>query len=109
MLVVTYILKSTRAKYNQYKVKPQCLLCGAEEEDMPHFLRECPALSKPRKEIMSGDIQPTARKLGKLIPANRVQKCRLILNGGWGAQYQSKHTSRGLVDKKTGKIRNQGT
>ena len=45
----SFILQSTRSRFNQFKVDPTCPLCGYECEDLPHMLLECPKLDSARK------------------------------------------------------------
>ena len=48
LMTGTYVLQSNRAKFNQYKVNPTCLLCELEPEDQEHFLLRCQSLSEIR-------------------------------------------------------------
>ena len=45
----SFILQSTRARFNQFKVDPRCPLCGYKCEDLPHMLLECPKLESARE------------------------------------------------------------
>ena len=49
VLTGTYILQSTKAKFNNQQVDPKCPLCRLESEDLSHFLLRCPALSTVRE------------------------------------------------------------
>ena len=51
LMTGTYVLQSSRAKYNQYSVKPTCLLCGEDPEDLEHFLLKCRALTVTRTHL----------------------------------------------------------
>ena len=48
LITGSYILQAHRAKFNQFQVKPDCLLCGQAPENRTHFLVECPALQERR-------------------------------------------------------------
>ena len=48
----TYVLQSNHAKFNQYSVKPTCLLCDDDTEYIIHFLLKCRCLSEPRDQFM---------------------------------------------------------
>ena len=37
----TYILQTSKAKFNQYEVSSHCPLCGMEPEDLVHFMLTC--------------------------------------------------------------------
>ena len=51
MLLGTYILQATRAAFNQTR-NTQCPMCKEGEEDMVHFIAECPTLSPHRDHTM---------------------------------------------------------
>ena len=51
MVTGTYMLQSTRHKFNQVK-DDTCLLCGEEPEDLVHCLLQCPATDTARKKHM---------------------------------------------------------
>ena len=40
----TYILQNKTAKYSQQNASATCPLCSSEDEDLTHFLLQCPAL-----------------------------------------------------------------
>ena len=50
LLVGRYTLKTDLTKYR--KEDPTCLLCKQAEEDIKHFLLECPALEEARQGYM---------------------------------------------------------
>ena len=52
VLTGTYRTQACRAKFNQNKADPTCCLCGAEAEDVAHFLLRCPTLAKVRKPYL---------------------------------------------------------
>ena len=82
MLTGTYILQSTRAKYNQHEVDATCLLCGGDTEDMVHFIVMCPTLHEVRSIKLATEVTPIAERLGEAIPEEATDRCRFILNGG---------------------------
>ena len=45
----TYILQSTRARFNQYQVSRVCPLCRASDETLQHFLLRCISLQSTRQ------------------------------------------------------------
>ena len=45
MMTGVYMLQTTKARFNQYKVEPTCPLCRLEPEDLGHMLLRCPALA----------------------------------------------------------------
>ena len=49
ILTGTYILQSTKAKFNNQQVDPKCPLCRIESEDLTHFILRCPALGSIRE------------------------------------------------------------
>ncbi len=53
LITGSYILQAQRAKFNQYEVKPDCLLCGQEPETRTHFLISCPSLQEHRSHFLS--------------------------------------------------------
>ena len=50
LLCGVYILQSTRASFNQFKVDPTCPLCSSGPEDSSHFLLSCKALHDTRRK-----------------------------------------------------------
>ena len=82
MLAGSYILQSTRARYNQHEVDPTCPLCNAAVEDPPHFLLECTALSGVRDPLIQKRLVPLANDCEIQIPEGRFERCQFILNGG---------------------------
>ncbi len=57
----SYILQAHRARFNQFQVKPDCLLCGDAPEDRIHFLVECSALADRRSPYIA-EIKEVLRK-----------------------------------------------
>ena len=62
MLTGVYMLQTTKAKFNQYKVEPTCPLCRLEPEDLSHMLLRCPALADTREAPLS-DIRGLITRL----------------------------------------------
>ncbi len=52
LIIGSYILQAQRARFNQFSVKPECLLCKQEPETRGHFLVSCPALQKHREPLL---------------------------------------------------------
>ncbi len=48
LITGSYILQAQRARFNQFDVKPECLLCGREPETRTHFLITCQSLQQHR-------------------------------------------------------------
>ncbi len=44
----TYLLQAQRSRFNQFDVKPTCLLCNTESENREHFLTSCESLAGHR-------------------------------------------------------------
>ena len=69
ILTGTYILQSTKAKFNNQQVDPKCPLCRLESKDLTHFLLTCPALSTVRelhiKSLRPGDKVGQSLRLDK--------------------------------------------
>ena len=53
MMTGVYMLQTTKARFNQYKVEPTCPLCRLEPEDLSHMLLRCPALADTREAPLS--------------------------------------------------------
>ncbi|MES9881858.1 MAG: reverse transcriptase family protein [Sedimenticola sp.] len=53
LLTGTYMLQSTKARFNKYEVDETCPLCRLESEDLSHMLTRCPALSCVRNIYIS--------------------------------------------------------
>ena len=49
----TYILQTSKAKFNQYEFSSQCPLCGMEPEDLVHFMLTCEKLEEARQPFIS--------------------------------------------------------
>ena len=58
LLTGTYMLQSTKYKFNSSEVDPKCPLCRLESEDLQHFILRCPALAEARDRYF-----PLIRKL----------------------------------------------
>ena len=58
LLTGTYMLQSTKYKFNSAEVDPKCPLCRLESEDLQHFILRCPALAEARDRYF-----PLIRKL----------------------------------------------
>ena len=56
ILTGTYILQSTKVKFNNQEVDPKCPLCRLDDEDLVHFILKCPALANIR-EIHIKDLR----------------------------------------------------
>jgi hypothetical protein len=82
MVTGSYILQSTRARYNQHDVDPICPVCTEAPEDMPHFLLECRPLSSTRSSVMDNRIIPIAAALNVTMPRTRHELTKFVLNGG---------------------------
>lgn len=88
----TYILQSTRAKFNQYQVSQRCPLCQMEDETLQHFLLECKSLEPVRKpfvdmirslmpcHMLFPNTQPMAEDLLQVIldPTMNVQQDNVV-------------------------------
>ena len=70
MVTGTYILQTTQAKFNNTDVDPTCPLCRMEDEDIIHFLLECNALLKYRRQAIT--------ELDKLFSGSYQQQWSLI-------------------------------
>ncbi len=53
LITGSYLLQAHRAKFNQFEVKADCLLCGNGPENRTHFLVECSALQERRAPHIS--------------------------------------------------------
>ena len=53
MMTGVYMLQTTKARFNQYKVEPTCPVCRLEPEDPSHMLLRCPALADTREAPLS--------------------------------------------------------
>ena len=53
MMTGVYMLQTTKARFNQYKVEPTCPLCRLEPEDLSNMLLRCPALADTREAPLS--------------------------------------------------------
>ena len=56
ILTGTYMLQSTKVKFNNQEVDPKCPLCRLDDEDLVHFILKCPALANIR-EIHIKDLR----------------------------------------------------
>ena len=61
MMTGVYMLQTTKARFNQYKVEDTCPLCRQEPEDLSHMLLRCPALADKREAPLS-DIRGLVRR-----------------------------------------------
>ena len=53
MMTGVYMLQTTKARFNQYKVEDTCPLCRLQPEDLSHMLLRCPALADTREAPLS--------------------------------------------------------
>jgi hypothetical protein len=49
----TYELQTTHIKYYRNETDPTCLLCGAAEENVLHFILQCEKLQSERVALLS--------------------------------------------------------
>ena len=49
----TYVLQTKRIKYYRNESDPTCLLCGAAEENVLHFILQCEKLQSERVALLS--------------------------------------------------------
>ena len=47
------MLQTKRIKYYRNETDPTCLLCGAAEENVPHFILQCEKLQSERVALLS--------------------------------------------------------
>ena len=67
ILTGSYILQTSRVKFNQNEVNPMCQLCWDAEETFEHFLLNCKALDTVRNPAIA-DIQNVLRDLLVVCP-----------------------------------------
>lgn len=67
MMTGVYMLQTTKARFNQYKVEPTCPLCRLEPEDLSHMLLRCPALAETRKAPLLDIRGLVTREFGSRI------------------------------------------
>ncbi|XP_062585188.1 uncharacterized protein LOC134246859 [Saccostrea cucullata] len=60
----TYRLQDNINKFNQHKVKNDCLLCREITEDRLHFLLKCPTLDSIRKPYLTKIVHYLQEKIG---------------------------------------------
>ncbi|CAC5380442.1 unnamed protein product [Mytilus coruscus] len=79
----TFILNSDRAKFNQ-SPSPLCQLCNLHEENISHFLLDCPLLSKTRityfEPIKDYVIQHTTEEVWHSVFQLKPNIIRLIID-----------------------------
>ena len=64
MMAGVYMLQTTMAKFNQYKVEDSCPLCRLEPEDLSHMLLRCPALADVREAPLSDICGVVTKEVG---------------------------------------------
>jgi hypothetical protein len=57
ILTGTYILQTTRVKFNQNEIIPTCQICKIEDETLEHFLLKCGELKHFRDPVMQDILQ----------------------------------------------------
>ena len=79
----TYLLQSHKAKFSQGSVSATCPLCKLEEEDVPHFILECPATREVR-DIFMGRLACYGISLesDSICIEDRHHRAKYILNLG---------------------------
>ena len=77
----SYILQTTRNKFNQFEINRKSPLCQEQDEDLPHFLIECPALQDARKRHMELIVK-SLKEDGAPLPSGTDNWCYFILNCG---------------------------
>ena len=80
----TYIVQSTRAKFNQYQIDSTCPLCHLEEEDIIHMLLRCSVLHSVRKgpfrTLKDYVINRTSETFWKSVFSTKINITRLIID-----------------------------
>ena len=67
ILTGTYILQTTRVRFNQNEITPTCQICTGEDETLEHFLLKCNELKQSRDPI----LQDILHMIIELIIQNR--------------------------------------
>ena len=81
LIAGSYILQTTRNKFNQFEINRKCPLCQEQDEDLPHFLIECPALQDARKRHMELFVK-SLKEDGAPLPSGADDWCYFTLNCG---------------------------
>ncbi len=79
LLVDRVTLQSSKAKFSNHAVAPDCVLCGRESEDMKHFLLDCPNLDETRGTKIK-DMQSMYKQEGVEPPTSAGEIISAILN-----------------------------
>lgn len=82
----TYILQSTRARFNQFQVSMTCPLCSAADESLHHFLLQCEKLEPTRKPFVDSicSIWNNDMRISGPVVALTVDNLqRLIMDPSW--------------------------
>lgn len=84
MLCGALPLQATIARTNKKSPDPTCQLCMEQQEDMVHFLLDCPALQKPRADHLDSILQLLHSQDIEVTTPEKLVK--IILNGSDGSQ-----------------------
>ena len=81
MLTGTYLLQTSQHKFSRSTISAACKCCGLNDEDLPHMLLECPALTfYPRIKKLVTCINNIGIIKWKELFNNRESIIRLILD-----------------------------
>jgi hypothetical protein len=89
------VLQTKRIKYYRNETDPTCLLCGAAEENVLHFLLQCEKLQSERVALLSeinAIWQNEFQNNKKFTDLSEVDQLQLLINGQYnqGETYQEK-------------------
>lgn len=85
ILTGTYMLQTTKVKFNKAEIDPRCPMCRLEDEDLSHMLTRCPALDASRREPIGWIRNCIKRNYGNDVwntLANRQLLTSLIIDCG---------------------------
>ena len=72
LLTGTYMLQSTKFKFNSSEIDPKCPLCRLESEGLQHFILRCPALACVRERRF-----PTLRMRWVMISGDNISVTKI--------------------------------
>ena len=80
ILTGTYLLQSTKSKFNNQQEDPKCPLCRLENEDLPHFLLRCQTLCSVREVQLKTLRELVIAKVGPALWSEKFRSRDTVLS-----------------------------
>ena len=82
LVIGTYVLQTKRIKYYRNETEPTCLLCGAAEENVLHFILQCEKLQSERVAEINAIWQNEFQNNENFTDLSEIDQLQLLMDQG---------------------------